>query len=68
MVDIGIDELGQFGVLRVVYCGLKCTYELGIPHPDDTEGNLAFLRCVAECSSPVPLPDREDDEDTDHVG
>jgi hypothetical protein len=66
MVDIGLDQLGQFGTARIVYCGLKCMYEQGIPRPNDpgyADENLAFLRCVAECSSPVPLPDREDDEE-----
>jgi hypothetical protein len=65
MVDFGIDELGQFGVLRIGYCFAKCSYERGFPRPGDTEGNLAFVRCVAECSSPVPLPDREDEDDED---
>jgi hypothetical protein len=62
MVDFGFDQLGQFGVLRVGYCFAKCAYERGVPHPGDREENLAFARCVAECSSPVPLPDREDEE------
>jgi len=69
MVDFGIDELGQLSVARVVYCGLKCIYEQGVPRPTEpeyTDKNFTFLRCVAECSSPVPLPDRDDeDEDED---
>lgn len=65
MVDISLDQLGQFGALRVLYCSGKCAYEHGLPRPGDTEGNFAYLRCVAECSSPVPLPDRENDADED---
>lgn len=68
--------VGDFGLgfggataAKVIYCVAKCGYEFTGARPDDEDADWAFVRCVADCTSPVPLPDRKaPDEDNDTEG